>query len=241
MKTLKVLTVLVVVALIGVFATGMLDFREKQNLYASNPNLANDQQTSSNQSTTLKGARLATNAKNGYQIGDAATDFNLRNVDDTMVSLKDFKQAQGYIIIFTCNHCPYSKAYEDRIIALDKKYNNLGYPVIAISPNNPEAYPEDSFENMKIRSKEKGFTFPYLIDRAQNIYPQYGATKTPHVYILKKQQDQNIVKYIGAIDDNYKDASNVKNHFVEDAVNALISGKEIKNKTTVAIGCSIKR
>jgi peroxiredoxin len=94
---------------------------------------------------------------------------------------------------------------------------------------------------MKIRAQEKGFTFPYLMDQGQKIYPQYGATKTPHVFLLQKEQNQNIVKYIGAIDDNYQDASKVKNHFLDDAIKALISGEEIKKKTTVAIGCSIKK
>src|SRR5690606_34894199 len=112
----------------------------------------------------------------GYKIGDMATDFKLKNIDGKLVSLADYKDAKGYIVIFTCNHCPYAKAYEDRIVALDKKYKKLGFPVIAINPNNPGKQPEDSFENMKVRAKEKGFSFPYLIDEGQKIYPQYGAT-----------------------------------------------------------------
>jgi hypothetical protein len=144
-------------------------------------------------------------------------------------------------VIFTCNHCPYSVAYEDRIIAIDKRFKEKGYPVIAINPNNPTAYPEDSFDNMKVRAKEKGFTFPYLFDAGQQIYPQYGATKTPHVYLLQKVNGNNIVKYIGAIDDNHKNAAAVKNTFLDNAVTALLAGKEIKDKKTVAIGCSIKK
>lgn len=176
----------------------------------------------------------------GYEIGSTATDFKLKNVDNKMVSLKDMNDAKGYIVIFTCNHCPFSVAYEDRIIALDNKYKILGYPVIAINPNNPAKQKEDSFEKMQIRSKEKGFTFPYLFDDGQKIYPQYGATKTPHVYILQKTNKGNIVKYIGAIDDNHSDESAVKDKYVENAVDALLTGKEIKTKTTKAIGCSIK-
>jgi len=129
----------------------------------------------------------------GYKIGDIATDFSLTNVNNKKVSLKDYKDAKGYIVIFTCNHCPYAKAYEDRIIALDKKYAKLGYPVIAINPNNPEKQKEDSFVLMQARAKEKGFTFPYLFDEGQKIYPQYGATKTPHVYILEKTAQGNVV------------------------------------------------
>ena len=176
----------------------------------------------------------------GYQIGDVATDFSLKNVNDKMVSLKDFKDAKGFVVIFTCNHCPFAKAYEDRIIAIDKKYKSLGYPVIAINPNNPDVQKDDSFDLMKKRAKEKGFTFPYLFDDGQKIYPQYGATKTPHVYLLQKTSKGNIVKYIGAIDDNYSDESAVKTKYLENAINSLLKDEEIAVKTTKAIGCSIK-
>lgn len=177
----------------------------------------------------------------GYDIGSIATDFKLKNIDDKMVSLSNYKDAKGFIVIFTCNHCPYSVAYEDRIIAIDKKFKKQGYPVIAINPNNPVVNPEDSFDKMKIRAKDKGFTFPYLFDAGQKIYPQYGATKTPHVFLLQKEKGNNVVKYIGAIDDNHKDAAAVKNTFLDNAVTALLAGKEIENKKTVAIGCSIKK
>lgn len=180
------------------------------------------------------------NAVNGYKVGDVATDFSLKNIDGKKVSLKDFKDAKGYIVVFTCNHCPYAKAYEDRIVALDKKYKKQGYPVIAINPNNPEKLKDDSFENMQVRAKEKGFTFPYLLDEGQKIYPQYGATKTPHVYVLQKTAKGNVVKYIGAIDDNYEDEAAVTKKYVEDAVNSLLKGKEVSVKETKAIGCSIK-
>lgn len=179
-------------------------------------------------------------SENGYEIGDAATDFKLKNIDNKMVSLSDFKEAKGFIVVFTCNHCPYAIAYEDRINALDKKYKKLGYPVIAINPNNPTKKPEDSFENMMVRAKEKNFTFPYLLDEGQKIYPQYGATKTPHVYILQKSKNVNVVKYIGAIDDNYSDEEAVKTKYVENAVDALLKNKEVPVKSTKAIGCSIK-
>ena len=176
----------------------------------------------------------------GYEVGDYATDFKLENIDGNMVSLSDYKDAKGFIVIFTCNTCPYAVMYEDRIVALDKKYADKGYPVIAIMPNNTDVKPGDSMENMKQRAKEKGFTFPYLMDEGQKIYPQYGATKTPHVFVLQKTQKGNQVKYIGAIDDNYKDASAVTTKYVEDAVDALLNGKEIKETQTRAIGCTIK-
>ncbi len=176
----------------------------------------------------------------GYEIGNVATDFSLKNTDGKNVSLKDFKSAKGFIVIFTCNHCPYAVAYEDRIIALDKKYKKLGYPIIAINPNNPEKSKGDGYEDMIVRSKEKKFTFPYLFDEGQKIYPQYGATKTPHVYVLQKTEKGNVVQYIGAIDDNYEDEKAVKVKYVEDAVNALLKNKEVQVKTTKAIGCTIK-
>lgn len=176
----------------------------------------------------------------GYKVGDIATDFSLKNIDNKKVALKDFKDAKGFIVVFTCNHCPYAQAYEDRIVALDKKYKKLGYPVVAINPNNPEKQKEDSFELMKVKAKEKGFTFPYLLDEGQKVYPQYGATKTPHVYVLQKSSKGNVVKYIGAIDDNYAEASAVKQKYVENAVDALLKNKEVSVKETKAIGCSIK-
>lgn len=179
-------------------------------------------------------------SQNGYKIGDMATDFKLENVDSKMVSLSDYKDAKGYIVIFTCNTCPYSVAYEDRIIALDKKYKSKGYPVIAVMPNNPAVQPGDSFQAMQARAKAKGFSFPYVLDKGQRIYPQYGATKTPHVYILEKTTKGNEVKYIGAIDDNYKDANEVKEKYVENAVDTLLNGKSVELKETRAIGCTIK-
>ena len=172
----------------------------------------------------------------GYNPGDVATDFKLKNIDGNMVSMSDYKDAKGFIVVFTCNHCPYAVAYEDRIIALDKKYAAKGYPVIAINPNDPEVQPQDSYEAMKQRAKDKGFTFPYLFDKGQKIYPQYGATKTPHVYILEKDSKKLMVRYVGAIDDNYKDASDVSERYVEAAVDALLAGKPVPTATTVAIG-----
>ena len=176
----------------------------------------------------------------GYQVGDKAQDFKLKNIDGKWVSLEDYKDAKGFIVIFTCNHCPYAKAYEDRIIALDKKYAPLGYPVIAINPNDPVAYPDDSYENMQKRAKEKGFTFPYLFDEQQTVFPQFGAARTPHIFILSKAGSDMTVEYIGAIDDNYEDASKVTNKYVENAVDALLVGEKPQVAFTKAVGCSIK-
>lgn len=174
----------------------------------------------------------------GYVVGDTIKDFKLKNVDGDFLSLSDYDDAKGFIIIFTCNTCPYSVANEDRIIALNDKYEDSGYPVIAINPNNPVAVPNDSFEKMKERSDEKGFNFPYLLDEGQKVYPRFGATKTPHVYIVTKNDMK--VQYIGAIDNSSRDADAVTEKYVENAVDALLAGKKIEKTNTVAIGCSIK-
>ena len=176
----------------------------------------------------------------GYKINDEATDFSLKNVDGRPVSMKDFKDAKGFIVIFTCNHCPFSVAYEDRIIALNNKYAGLGYPVIAINPNDPIRQPADSYEKMIVRSREKGFTFPYIYDADQEIAKAYGASRTPHVYVIKNENGKRLVKYIGAIDNNADDASKASSHFAEEAVDSLIEGKSVKVTETKAIGCSIK-
>ncbi|WP_158838085.1 thioredoxin family protein [Polaribacter sp. L3A8] len=174
----------------------------------------------------------------GYQVGDTVDDFRLKNIDNKMVSLSDYKEAKGFVIIFTCNHCPYSIANEDRIIALDKKYKKLGYPVIAINPNDPKASKGDSFEDMQVRAKEKGFTFPYLYDEGQKVYPKFGATKTPHVFIVSKPTMK--VEYIGAIDNNSRDEDAVTEKYVENVIDALLAGNKPSKTTTRAIGCSIK-
>ncbi len=179
-------------------------------------------------------------APSGYNIGDKATDFKLKNIDNKMVSLADYKDAKGFIVVFTCNHCPFAKAYEDRIIALDTKYKAKGYPVIAINPNDPIAVPEDNLATMQQRAKAKNYAFPYLVDETQNIAKTYGATRTPHVFVLQKSGIDYIVKYEGAIDDNSDDASAVKEKYVENAVDALLAGKPVTTTTTKAIGCGIK-
>src|SRR3984885_560776 len=97
----------------------------------------------------------------GYNVGDKAIDFKLKNVDGKIVSMADYKDAKGFIVIFTCNHCPFAKAYESRIMALDTKYKAKGYPVIAINPNDPTAVAEDNFETMQQRAKAKNYAFPY--------------------------------------------------------------------------------
>jgi peroxiredoxin len=176
----------------------------------------------------------------GYNVGDIASDFKLKNVDGMLVSLSDYHGAKGFVVVFTCNHCPFAKAYQDRIIQIDQKYKPAGYPVIAINPNDPAVEPEDSFDNMIVRAKEKHFTFPYLFDATQAVYRAYGAKRTPHVFLLQKQGDNLIVKYIGAIDDNSQDASKVTTPYLANAIDNLLAGRVPDPALTKAIGCSIK-
>lgn len=177
----------------------------------------------------------------GYPIGSAVADFRLKNVDERMISLADYKAQKGVVIVFTCNHCPFSKAYEDRILALDRKFAPLGYPVLAIMPNDPAAYSDDSFDNMKSRAREKGYSFPYVIDETQAVARAFGASRTPQVYVLKKTAgDRFTLEYTGAIDDNPQDAVGVKKRYVDDAVTALLAGRSMALTSTKAIGCGIK-
>lgn len=175
-----------------------------------------------------------------YEIGDAVADFKLKNVDGKMVALSDYTAAKGAIIIFDCNTCPYSRAYNDRIIALNEKYSEKGFPVIAINPNDPQMSPGDSYEEMVSRAKEKKYDFPYLMDESQVVARSFGATNTPHVFVLQKNGSDFKVAYIGTIDNNSRDASSASKKYVEDAVDALIAGQAVPTKTTKAIGCSIK-
>lgn len=179
-------------------------------------------------------------AKSGYDVGDTAADFKLKNVDGKMVSLSDFPDAKGFIVAFDCNTCPVSKAYNDRILALNKKYAPKGFPLIAINPNSPEISSGDSFDEMVRYAKKKGYDFPYLYDESQATVRAFGATNTPHIFVLAKSGSELKVAYIGAIDDNSRDAEKVKKHYVENAVDALLAGKPVETTKTKAVGCGVK-
>lgn len=183
-------------------------------------------------------ATLTINA--GVKPGDKAIGFTLKNVDGTSVSLTDYIDQKGVILVFTCNPCPFAKAYEQRIIKLHENYAELGFPVVAINPNDEEISPEDSFENMKARASERNYPFPYLKDETQEVFKAYGASRTPHVFLLKNNGGDFTVSYIGAIDDNAMDASAVGQTYVADAIRALMSGRDPDPAFTKAIGCTIK-
>jgi peroxiredoxin len=182
----------------------------------------------------------ASPVKEGYEVGDIASDFNLKNVDGRMVSLENFVKAKGFIVVFDCNTCPYSKKYNSRINALSKKYEPKDFPLVAINSNDPEQSPGDSFDEMVKYAKAKDYAFPYLFDETQSVAKAFGATNTPHVFVLSKQGNRLQVAYIGTIDDNPRDEAGVKVRYVEDAVEALLAGKEVPKTKTKAIGCGIK-
>ncbi len=178
----------------------------------------------------------------GLAIGDTAPDFSLTNVDGATVSLAGIKLAdgsapRGYVVTFTCNTCPYAKAYEERLVALDKAAEAMGYPLVAIQPNDPSVKAGDSMEEMIKRSADAGFTFPYLMDEEQRVYPQYGASKTPEIYLLDADR---VLRYHGAIDDNHDDAAAVTVNYVEKAIRALEAGEKVDPAQVKAIGCGIK-
>lgn len=175
-------------------------------------------------------------------VGDIAPDFNLKNVDGSMVSLSGYSNVDGtvpngFIVVFTCNTCPYAVMYEDRIIDLHTRYAPQGWPVVAIQPNDPDVKPGDNLDAMKERATAKEFPFAYLFDEGQQVYPQYGASKTPHVFLLDNTRK---VRYIGAIDNNPQDADAVTKKYLEDAIAAVNAGNEPDPDFTKAIGCSIK-
>ncbi len=176
----------------------------------------------------------------GYQVGDVATDFRLLNVDGNYVSMSDYHDAKGIILIFSCNHCPYVVAYEDRMIELHNEFAPKGFPVVAVNPNDSVLVPADSYTKMIERAEEKNFPFAYLLDADQTVFPEYGATRTPHVYLLERVNGELVVAYIGAIDDNYRDASAVEERYLANAINALLNGERPDPDFTRAIGCTIK-
>jgi peroxiredoxin len=175
-----------------------------------------------------------------YGIGDTVADFKLKNVDGKFVSLSDYNKSKGLIVIFDCNTCPYSKAYNTRIMALNKQYASKGFPVVAINANDPSISSGDSFDEMVSVATRKKYDFPYLVDESQTTAKAFGATNTPHVFVLKNEESAFKVAYIGTIDNNPRDEASVSKKYVEDAVNAILDGKDVATKNTKAVGCGIK-
>ncbi|MEO7801795.1 MAG: thioredoxin family protein [Ginsengibacter sp.] len=172
--------------------------------------------------------------------GSAAPAIKLKNINGKTVSFADYPLAKGFIIAFICNTCPYSKAYEQRVIALNNKFSPLGFPVIAINPNDAQISNGDSFTDMKTYAKSKGFNFPYLYDEGQVVTSAYGAKSTPHLFILSKNENAITVEYTGALDNDTPDTDPSKIKYAEEAVNALLEKKKPALAVTRAIGCRVK-
>lgn len=179
-------------------------------------------------------------APKGYNLGDAIADFHLKNVDGRIISLSDYRSQKGLIVVFTSNHCPFAKTYEDRLIGLDRKFAPQGYPVLAIMPNDPAAYDEDSFDNMKVRARDRGYSYAYTMDETQSTARAFGATRTPQVYVLKQTNGQFILEYVGTVDDSPQDSTSVQRRYVEEAVSNLLVGRPVQSPITKPIGCAIK-
>ena len=172
--------------------------------------------------------------------GDKAIPFSLKNVDGKMISLSAYSDQKGVILVFTCNPCPYAKAYEKRIIQLHKDYAGQGFPVVAINPNDEKLSAEDSFGSMKKLAEERDYPFPYLKDESQEVSRAYGATRTPHIFLLTNERGIFKVTYIGAIDNNAMDVSAVTDKYLENAISAVMRGQVPNPSLTKAVGCGIK-
>jgi len=183
---------------------------------------------------------LAQAQQTGYQVGDVVTDFNLKNIDNKKISLSSYPDAKGYIVIFGCNTCPVSRGYENRMVALQEKFAPKGYPVIMINPNDPEAQRGETFEDMQLHAKKSKLTFPYLEDPGQVVTRQFGALRTPHVFVLQRTGKGNVVAYIGAIDNDPENEKSQQIHYVQQAVSSLLAGRQPEITFTKAVGCGVK-
>jgi peroxiredoxin len=176
--------------------------------------------------------------KNMMKTGTQAPDFkNLPGVDGKSHSLADFSSARALVVFFSCNHCPYVQAYEDRVMDLQREFKDKGVQFIAINSNDAVGYPDDNFENMVKRAKERKFNFVYLRDDNQAVAKAYGATHTPHLFVFNAKRE---LSYTGRIDDNWQEPSKVTKRPLRDALEALVAGREPLEKETFAIGCTIK-
>ena len=170
-------------------------------------------------------------------VGAQAPDFNLPGVDGGSYSLGSFAEKQAIVVIFSCNHCPYVVANEERMIKLQADYADTGVQLVAINPNDEIKYPADSFEAMKARAAEKGFNFPYLRDETQKVAGAYAASVTPEVFLIDAT---GTVVYHGRIDDNVMAPGNVTRHDLREALDELLASQEITVKDTEPVGCTVK-
>ena len=177
------------------------------------------------------------NAMRKLEIGQRAPDFTLPGVDGKDRSLSSFKDKKIVVVLFTCNHCPYVQAYEERLICIQRDYGAKGVQLVAINANDAAAYPEDSFDNMVRRAKQRQLNFPYLRDETQRVARAYGAEYTPEAFLLNAKFQP---RYIGRIDDNWQHPDKVKTHDLRHALDAVLAHRKVENPITHAIGCTIK-
>lgn len=171
------------------------------------------------------------------RIGDPAPDFSLPGTDSRTHSLDSFTDRSILVIVFSCNHCPYVQAYEDRLVAIQRDYTDRGVQLIAINSNDDTNYPEDSYDNMVMRAKAKDFPFPYLRDASQDVARRYGATHTPQLFVFGRDRR---LRYTGKIDDNWQRPQAVRRHYLRDTLDALLKDVDPQEAVTHAIGCTIK-
>lgn len=166
-------------------------------------------------------------------------DFQLMNVDGSMVSLADYPNAKGFVIVFTCNHCPFAKLYPQRFNQFYAEYESKGVPLIAISSTDTVMYEEDTFARMQAKASAEHFLFPYLWDAQQTVAKNFNAQKTPHAYVIWKEKGRWVVKYSGAFDDNGAHPELVQEPYVMKAVDALLTCRKVDVAETASIGCKI--
>lgn len=171
------------------------------------------------------------------KLGDPAPSFSLPGVDGGTHTLETLKGKKGIAVIFSCNHCPYVRAYEERMIQLAREYGPKGVSFALINANDAEKYPDDNFENMVKRAQEKGYPFPYLRDDTQEVARAYGAERTPEVFLFDGELK---LRYHGAIDDNWERPENVTEQYLKAALEALLQGREPEIVETTPVGCTIK-
>ena len=184
-------------------------------------------------------AATAAHAGGALALGSAipSADVKMKNIDGKETTIADVKGAQGTLVVFTCNHCPFAKMWETRIVELGNAYQGKGIGVIAVNANDPKVAPDDGYESMQTRAKERGFAFPYVVDATSDVARAFGAARTPEVFLFDKEGK---LVYHGAVDDNGQDAAKVEKSYLKDALDAVATGKAVPVAETKSIGCSIK-
>lgn len=176
-------------------------------------------------------------SSNGMPLGTSAPPFSLLNVDGETLDLASFADAELLVVVFTCNHCPYAVASEDRMIELQRDYADRGVQLVAINPNDDVNYPDDSFEKMKVRAADKGFNFPYLRDDTQEVARAYDAACTPDIFVFDR--DRKLL-YNGRIDDNWQHPEAVTRRDLRAVLDAALAGSTVDFEHVPSRGCSIK-